>query len=256
MLAIISMARHMSISHHLNAMKQDLVVCVGSRLRAEGLNAALTRSPLTLTLNGSCSQFGCSKEACLQYQFIRIFMSLHPTIFVRPGFCKYCTSKLISAAKKWNRQKNVEQHPPGLAALDKLLRKCCQKSSPTYKERSLTSWHKLLHISDLHVWNDEQYLKNTRPQFDAKAQAQEYHWSQEVWCAVPCRSVLSCGHSACKDELGNWNVLSSSTVSCGGERDQYYLNWTSSVLPVLPSAKSLCNMTCWVGKIWQHLVPV
>ena len=105
MLAIISMARHMSISHHLNAMKQDLAVCVGSRPRAEGLNAAMTRSPLTLTLNGSCSQFGCSKEACLQYQFIRIFMSLHPTIFVRPGFCKYCASKLISAAKKWNRQK-------------------------------------------------------------------------------------------------------------------------------------------------------
>ena len=59
--------------------------------------------------------------------------------------------------------KNVEQHPPGLAALDKSLRKCCQKSSPTYKERSLTSWHKLLHISDLHVWNDEQYKEHKAP---------------------------------------------------------------------------------------------
>lgn len=55
-------------------------------------------------------------------------------------------------------------------------------------------------------------VKNTRPQFDAKAQVQEYHWSQEVWCAVPCRSVLSCRHNACKDKLGNLNVLPSSTV--------------------------------------------
>ena len=81
-----TMARHMSISHHLNAMKQDLAVCVGLRLRAEGLNAALTRSPLTLTLNGSCSQFGCSKEACLQYQFIRILSYIHATS--SNHFCK------------------------------------------------------------------------------------------------------------------------------------------------------------------------